>query len=277
MEKSTIINITVFFLVLIIASPVPADSLLDQVVFPPVIGRDPSFFMKEPPRIFSAEGMFEHVNGEAELLKRYGAIGLSYALYETQSGDSVSIDLIDMVTPENAYGLYRLYAGCDEGSVELEISGGRVLKGDFTVYAQMGSGFFRINTMTEGRDWETSRVFIGELFARMPSASTSPAALAVLKDFARSPCDVSYNPDDVDYDLEAGPGYKWVADNDLAYFLRSFTDRKDALSFGASLREKSVKCVIVDGDNVAWTSEVDAPCQNYLEKFLSALSKKTDR
>jgi len=130
--------------------------------------------------------------------------------------------------------------------------------------------------MDEGA-WETSRMFIEELFARMPSSRTSPPALAVLVDFARSPCDVSYNPDDVDYDLEAGPGYRWVADNGWAYFLRSLPDRQEASSFGASLRAKSVKCVMVDERTVAWTLENDAPCQDFLGNVLSTMNKKADR
>jgi len=130
MKFSFNIYITAFFLVLLTASAGLAESLLDQVVFPSSIGHDPLFHMKGPSGVLAAGEMFEHVNGEAELLKRYGAVGLSYTLYEAQSGNSVSIDLVDMVTTENAFGLYRLYAGCDEGSIEFEISGGRVRKGD---------------------------------------------------------------------------------------------------------------------------------------------------
>ncbi|UCF88993.1 MAG: hypothetical protein JSV70_01690, partial [bacterium] len=113
---------------------------------PESIGSEPALRLVEKPGTWTPENMYEHVNGEAELLIRYGATGLVNAYYENDAGASLSADILDLGAPVNAYGLFSLYAGC-EGE-EYAFSGATVLAGDYTYYAIYGRYFMRIDVDT---------------------------------------------------------------------------------------------------------------------------------
>jgi hypothetical protein len=97
---------------------------------PDSFGSNSTLAMIAEPKSWTPDNMYEHVNGEAELLKRYGAVLLVYASYENDKGAYLSVDILDMGVPVNAFGLYSLYAGCDGD--EYSASGSTVLSGDFT-------------------------------------------------------------------------------------------------------------------------------------------------
>lgn len=79
---------------------------------PDSIGMKAVLTMVEEVKTWNPDNMYEHVNGEDELLKRYGVVSLAYAAYENESGGYLSADILDLGAAVNAYGLYNLYAGC---------------------------------------------------------------------------------------------------------------------------------------------------------------------
>jgi len=91
----------------------------DILNFPDTLGSDPALTRAGVVQSWDPDNMFEHVNGEAELLKRFGAASLTFVSYENDNGDYFSIDVLDMREPINAYGLYRLYTGCDDTEYKL--------------------------------------------------------------------------------------------------------------------------------------------------------------
>ena len=222
-------------------------------------------------RKWPSETMYEHVNGEAELLKRYGAVGLSYALYEGAGETTLSVDLIDLGASLNAFGLLALYTGCD-GSLE-EISGTWVFMGTYTSYARRGSHFIRVDVDADDGaflTWEFLRALSGAL----PAPEPLPSVLGVLQQVARAPCDVGYHPEDVDYDIEAGPGYLWTALDGQACFMRLLPSPGEAQTLVSALEDKDVKGVVKKGRAVAWSRDQTPETSTYLSDVLDKVAEE---
>ena len=231
---------------------------------------DPGTMVRvEEPKTWTSETMYEHVNGEAELLKRYGATELAYAFYENKGGDYLSVDILDMTAPVNAFGLYSLYAGCDGD--EYSASGATVLSGDFTSYAVLGRYFMRIDfEANEGSDAGKSLVngFLSELAETLPAAEPLPSTVRHLKKLAQKPCEVSYHPEHIDYDLESGPGYAWTGPDGGSYFMSFFPSLEQAKKHAVALGRKGVATVQVRGSVVGWTKDGNKEAESYLDRVL---------
>jgi len=257
--------------VLIFPAAGTADSIL---ALPESFGPDPALIMAEAPRVWTPDTMYEHVNGEAELLKRYGARHLTYAAYEG-GGAFFSVDILDMGAPINAFGLYSLYAGCDGD--EYSASGGTVLSGEYTSYALLGRYFMRIDSEnTEGIKKRNPLVtaFLSEFSTVLPLPGTLPGVAERLKEQARKPCEVGYHPEHVDYDLEAGPGYTWTGPDGGTYFLSFLSSVLEARSHADDLRNRGAKGVLVLENAVAWPKVAGQESENYLKGMLKLVVER---
>jgi hypothetical protein len=236
--------------------------------------KDGTMVRVEEPRTWTSETMYEHVNGEAELLKRYGATGLAYAFYENQEGDYLSVDILDMTAPVNAFGLYSLYAGCDGD--EYSVSGATVLSGDFTSYAVFGRYFMRIDFEAAGGN-EGGRSLVSTFLSEFSTSASAPGplppAVKHLKKLARKTCEVSYHPEHLDYDLEAGPGYSWIGSDGGTYFMSFLPSPKQAEDLGATLRKKGVPTAMAHASVVGWSKAGTEEAENYLNRVLSEAVK----
>lgn len=229
----------------------------------------------EGPKTWTFETMYEHVNGEAELLKRYGAIELAYATYEGSNGDYLSTDILDMGAPVNAFGLYSLYAGCDGD--EYSTSGATVLSGDFTSYAIFDRYFMRIDFEAKGgKEAGKSLVdkFLSDLADALPAAEPLPLAVRHLKKLARKPCEVGYHPEHVDYDLETGPGYTWTGPDGGTYYIHLLASDGDAEAHAANLRMAGAPTVLVLGSMVSWTRTGTEKAATYLKEVLRKVEER---
>ena len=213
--------------------------------------------------------MYEHVNGEAELLKRYGAVLLAYANYENDRGAYLSVDILDMGVPVNAFGLYSLYAGCDGD--EYSASGATVLSGDFTSYAMLGRYFMRIDFETDGED-NKGKLLVGEFLLELsrglPAPGPLPTTVSRLKKLARKPCEVSYHPEHVDYDLEAGPGYTWIGPDGGTYLINFLPSPDKAEAHAAVLKNRGAPSILVWKNAVAWPKVETKGSEDYLKGVL---------
>ncbi|MDF1525061.1 MAG: DUF6599 family protein [bacterium] len=242
---------------------------------PGSFGSNPALAMVAEPKTWSPDNIYEHVNGEAELLKRYGALLLVYASYETEEGAYLSVDILDMGVPVNAFGLYSLYAGCDGD--EYSASGATVLSGGFTSYAMLGRYFMRIDFETDGEDSKGELLvgdFLLELSRGLPAPEPLPATVSRLKKLARKPCEVSYHPEHVDYDLEAGPGYTWIGPDGGVCFLHFLPSGSDAEDHAASLRKQDVPTVLILGSAVSWTRAGTQKAAAYLKEVLRKVGER---
>jgi len=92
-------------------------------------------------REFTAENLYELINGRAELYLSYDVVGLTFASFEHGTDRTRFIDLsvYDMGTPTNAFGIFAAERSRDEPSVDLGRAGYRsgancyVWKGRFYV------------------------------------------------------------------------------------------------------------------------------------------------
>jgi len=232
-------------------------SSAEHPVFPGSIGKAPALPRTGDIKTWDPDTMFEHVNGEAELLKRYGVVRLAYTYYENEQEDYLSVDLLDMGRPINAYGLYRLYAGCEDG--EYQIAGATVLGGDYTSYAILGHYFVRINA--ESSDAAEAKALVDDFLQAFAeefdtgSAGKPLPVLEYLQKKAQKPCEVLYHPEHLDYDLEAGPGYTWVGTDGETYFLNLLPTESEAKQQAEMLRQKGITALITSGKAVIWQKE----------------------
>jgi len=246
----------------------------DIPLLPGSFGTDTALAMVEKVKTWIPDNMYEHVNGEAELLKRYGAVSLTYAAYENDRGAYLSVDILDMGAPVNAFGLYRLYAGCD--GEEYSASGATVLPGDFTSYAIMGRYFMRIDFETVEDGKESNFLvdqFLSALSKTLPPPGPLPTVVERLKKLTRQTCELSYHPEHVDYDLEAGPGYTWVGPDGGTYFIRFLTSPDEAEVHAAVLRNRGAPTVLVWGNAVTWPKVRTEKTARYLKGVLRKVVK----
>lgn len=262
-------------LILLTAMFLPATgSSADTPSLPGSIGSDPVLTMVGQPETWVPDNMYEHVNGEAELLKRYGAVSLAYVAYTSEGEDRLSVDILDMGVPVNAYGLYNLYAGCD--GAQYSTAGATVFPGDYTSYALRGRYFMRIDVETGGGDEDgkpLAGAFLSGLSGVLPASEPLPVVAERLKKLARKPCEVSYHPEHVDYDLEAGPGYTWVGPDGGTYFIRFLGSPDEAEVTAAVLRDKGAPTVLVWGNAVTWPKVRTEGTASYLKMALKRVVK----
>ena len=241
----------------------------DGFPWPAALGEDPALGMEGKPERWSPDTMYEHINGEAELLRRYGAAVLEYARYEG-GGATLAADVLDMGSALNAFGLFRLYAGCDQE--EVLRSGAVVLPGEYTSYVLLGRYFMRIDAEGSGSP-SPLETFLERVSADLPPAEPLPRAVARLQGLARKPCEVGYHPEDVDYDLQAGPGYTWTGPEGGAYFLRLLPTSDEAEILAATLRDRGAPTVLVWGNAVTWPRVRTPDTAGYLKGVLRKVAE----
>ena len=252
----------------------PAGSAGDMLALPDSIGENPVLSRIEGPTLWTPDTMYEHVNGEAELLKRYGVVSLTYAAYESKGGDYLSADILDMGASVNAFGLYSLYAGCDGD--EYSAYGATLLSGDFTFYAVLGRYFMRIDFELSEESEEGKELvddFLSTLQRSMPPSQPLPETVGLLKKIARAPCEVGYHPEHLDYDLETGPGFLWIGPDGEKYFLSFLPSREAAEGYAAALRKKGVLTVLSRNKAVSWSLHSAEEAARYLKDVLKTVAE----
>ena len=238
---------------------------------PESLGSEPVLTLTDTVRTWSPDNMYEHVNGEAELLIRYGTSGLAFAAYENGSGDYVSVDILDLQKPINAYGLYRLYTGCEE---ETGMHGATVYSDDYTNYAVYGQYFLRISLDTgDHPDGNSALVeeFLSHFTGHLPDQAPLPAALAILQQHAASPCEVNYHPDQIDYDLETGPGYSWVGKDGDSYSAIILDSEQSAGRKAEELKGKGVAIIVLWKNSVVWKSADQGEPTDYMKEVVTQI------
>lgn len=241
---------------------------------PLAIGADPGLEQIEEVRSWGPEDMFEHVNGEAELLKRYGVVNLSFISYENDQGDYFSVDIIDLFKPINAYGLYRLYTGCD--GFEYRFSEALINADEFAAHAAVGPYYLRFNidvSESAGSPKDLINDFLKTFSSNRAKQPVLPAALASLQEKARKSCEVHYHPEHIDYDLESGPGYSWVGPDNHTYFAALLTSRNEAELYASTLQARGIKSLLVSGNSVIWRQGGGSGQIDYLTEIAQAMAR----
>jgi len=115
--------------------------------------------------------------------------------------------------------------------------------------------------------------FLAAFAAARPVPAALPGILGRLQGEAGKACEVNYHPEDVDYDLKAGPGYTWKGEGGRTYHLRIMGTAEEADAVAAALRSRWPGGVQVRGSVVAWPKEPSTEEDAYLEGVLKAVVK----
>ncbi len=66
-------------------------------------------------RVFGGKQIYDYINGAGEVFLRYDFKEVAAAEYESESGELIGVDVYDMGSPEEAFGIYTYsrYVGCE--------------------------------------------------------------------------------------------------------------------------------------------------------------------
>jgi len=73
------------------------------MVLPESVG---SWVLHESPVTYDRETIFDYINGAGEVYRSYAFNDVLVARYEQQGGQALTVELFDMGTPEDAYGVF---------------------------------------------------------------------------------------------------------------------------------------------------------------------------
>lgn len=94
-------------------------------------------------KIFSAENLYEQINGRAELYLAYDVISLTIATFEKKSdiGEFIELSIFDMGNPTNAFGIFSVERSQGEKALDL---GRASYRSDSNAYIWKGKYYIAI-------------------------------------------------------------------------------------------------------------------------------------
>jgi hypothetical protein len=107
MNKNTLFTVFVLFSKMILAQ-----EIVDYMPQPDFM---PDWTFDVEPQIYTAEHLYEYINGEAELYNSYTFENMVTAVYVSERNDShtLSVDIYDMGSPLDAFGVYSNFRNPD--------------------------------------------------------------------------------------------------------------------------------------------------------------------
>lgn len=261
-------RVHVLMIVAVLFSPpsFAAEKPIGEEVIPAALSICSSFQAEGAPRVYSREDMYEHINGEAELFKRFGVRRLVYASFSTKHGDSVTVEMVDFETMEGALGIFRLYSGCDEGTDEVDFPGFRILRSGTSAFALKGNLFMRVYTFADTAGCgDLAGEFVEKIFSRVETESPIPSAARVLEGAAGRRCDVSFHPDDADVERGSGPGYRWKDGDANECYMRILGSKEEARRLFEEISRNGGVTAVMGGHVVSWTGAKGEKIRKYLE------------
>ncbi len=94
-------------------------------------------------RQFTAENLYELIDGRAELYISYDVVGLTFASYRnrTEPGEYIDVGIYDMGTPTNAFGIFSVERSGGEPALDIGRAGYR---SDANYYVWKGRYYIRV-------------------------------------------------------------------------------------------------------------------------------------
>ena len=142
--------------------------------------------------IYDADNLWEYINGAAELFVEFGVQTCRAA--DLTAGDvTVTVELYDMGTPLNAFGVYEREGPGESLSVPGATSG--AVSPPYQVLLLKGSTYAKVNTF-EGELTEASGMELLEALARaLPGETSLPSELGLLPESGKLPGTEGYKPE----------------------------------------------------------------------------------
>lgn len=126
---------------------------------------------------YDADNLWEYINGAAELFVEFGVQTCRAA--DLVAGDvTVTVDLYDMGTPLNAFGVYEREKPGDDIPVPGAAAG--VVSAPYQALLLKGSTYVKVNTFEGELDEETGLRLLEALAAVLPGETAPPSELDLL-------------------------------------------------------------------------------------------------
>ena len=139
--------------------------------------------------IYDADNLWEYINGAAELFVSYGV--QSCRTTDLSSGDlTVTVDLYDMGTPLNAYGVFER-EGSGE-SVEVSEATAALVSPPYQALLLKGSTYAKVNVFEGELTLAAGQELLEALAASLPGESSLPSELQLLPSVGRVPGTEAY-------------------------------------------------------------------------------------
>jgi hypothetical protein len=135
-------------------------------------------------RMYSADNLWEYINGAAELFVEYEVETCHTG--DLESGDLVvTVDYYNMGTPLNAFGVY-VRERPDPG-IELPDATEGLISPPYQALLLKGSRYVKVNVFEGELTEDTGRSLLEAISRALPGTSEYPDELALLPDFGRLP------------------------------------------------------------------------------------------
>ncbi|MBN2103124.1 hypothetical protein JW835_03690 [bacterium] len=149
---------------------------------------------REAPDVYNPPTLYEYINGEAELYHRYGFVRLvTQTYYRSDSEDSsITVNLYDMGSPENAFGIYASYRYPD---YQYENLGAEAIVSEYNIKFYQGQAFVDISAWDSGPVYSKGmHLMATEISKKIQGEKTAPEITTLLPRKHRIVKTLKYHP-----------------------------------------------------------------------------------
>lgn len=141
--------------------------------------------MANKPYRYSPQNLYKYINGEADFFVAYGFVSLEGADYssESDSSDSITVDIYDMGDKLNAFGVFQSKRGGESSSLKI---GAASFSADGYLVFYKDRYYVETISFVEGEQWKTEHVIIARKVAEKIQGDISPPyELSYLSEYGR--------------------------------------------------------------------------------------------
>jgi len=148
--------------------------------------------MVSEPESYGPENLWDYINGQAEFYLNYGFLRVDTAEYRAESGSpSVIVEIYQMASPEEAFGIYAAERSPDDRSIEIG-SGGYL--GSNILNFWQGKNYIKLMSFeAEGGD-DSLMALAREISALSPAGSGVPEVFSYFPEEGRVEASERYFP-----------------------------------------------------------------------------------
>lgn len=143
---------------------------------------------------YSTETLWEKINGEAELFRRFGFLGAAFARYEQPGDIDRSLEVAVYVLPDSlsAFGLFATFTSPEEPQAEF---GNGAVIGSYQGYLWHGGYFVIVSAFGPAEDRALAvKEAISRIAATLDPPPPTPPSLEAFRKVV-DPATISYRPD----------------------------------------------------------------------------------
>ncbi len=192
------------------------------------------------PEIYTAENLFEYIDGEAELYNDYHFVEMATASYALKADENVTfaVDVYDMGTPLNAFGIYSSYR---RPELAFENIGQEAIVSDLNIRFYKGKYFVQLNAgSTNPRVKTTIHNLALKLSGNFPDAPR-PKELSLLPRDNQVPHSLKYITKGFMGQASFGPVLQAKYNDGLSAFIVLNKSEKESNSALKAFRESIAK------------------------------------